>query len=331
MSAGLHARAVENVVRAFERNASGDDRVVVVADTETDPDVCDAIAEAARRFGVAPTLVRPVPVASPNAEPSPETAYALVGADLLVLVPSVPISHTKAVADAVARGGRILVMDGATIEMLAVGGGAADYERMHELGLVLEQIWNDGERLRLSSAQGSDLAADISGRRSWRWDGYAFGADWYDLTGCAMPDGEVGIAPLEGSANGTVVWDASVHALGLLREPVRLTVEDGWVVRIEGGEQARELERHLASLQDPNSYYCPAEVAIGINEAARVTGTMREDKKALGTVHVAVGTNDDIGGTISARTHIDGLLRSPSLWIDERQIVDAGRLLVGPS
>jgi leucyl aminopeptidase (aminopeptidase T) len=143
-----------------------------------------------------------------------------------------------------------------------------------------------------------------------------------------MPDGEVGIAPLEGSAQGTVVWDASVHSLGLLREPVRLTVEDGWVVRVDGGEQARELEEHLASLDDPNVYYCPAEIAIGINEAVRITGTMREDKKALGTVHIAVGTNVDIGGTITARTHIDGLLRRPSLWIDDRRVLDGGRLLV---
>lgn len=81
-------------------------------------------------------------------------------------------------------------------------------------------------------------------------------------------------------------------------------------------------------LGDPNAYSCPAKIAIGSNEAARVTGTLREDKKARGTVHIGVGTNSEIGGTITARTHIDGLLRRPSVSIDGRAIIDSGRLLV---
>jgi len=328
MSAEMQEQAIVNLLGAFERNARAGDHIVIAADTGTDPDVRDAIVEAANRYGLEHELLSPAPVSSPNAEPDAETAAAFERADLLVLVPSVPISHTKAVTNAVASGARILVMDGATIEMLAIGGGAADYERMHGLGLVLERLWNDGEHVRVESAEGTDFESDIRGRLSWRWDGHTFGADWYDLTGCAMPDGEVGLAPLEGSAQGAVVWDASVHSLGLLREPVRLTVVDGWVTKIEGGEQAAQLDAHLASLDDPNAYYCPAEIAIGINEVARITGSMREDKKALGTVHIAVGTNSDIGGTISARTHIDGLLRRPSLWIDGRQIIDSGNLLV---
>lgn len=328
MSAEMLEQAIVNVLGAFQRNAHAGDHVMVAADTGTDPDVRDAIIEAATRYGVEHELLQPAPVASPNAEPDADTAAALERADLLVLVPSVPISHTEAVTNAVANGARILVMDGATIEMLAIGGGAGDYRRMHELGLLLEQLWNEGEHVRVESSEGTDFEADIRGRLSWRWDGYTFGADWYHLTGCAMPDGEVGLAPLEGSAQGTVVWDASVHSLGLVREPVRLTVVDGWVTKIEGGDQAAQLEAHLASLDDPNAYYCPAEIAIGINEAARITGTMREDKKARGTVHIAVGTNSDIGGTISAKTHIDGLLRRPSLRIDGRQIIDSGNLLV---
>ncbi len=324
----LREAAVENVLRALARNAKPEERVIVAADTGTDPVVRDAILDAVDRFGAEREFVAPPPVPAPNAEPDPETAAALLRADVLVLVPSVPISHTQAVTRAVANGARILVMDGATIEMLAIGGGAADYARMHELGLILERLWNEGEHVRVTSVEGTDFEADIRGRRSWRWDGYTFAADWYELTGCAMPDGEVGIAPLEGSARGAVVWDASAHALGLLREPVRLTVRDGWVVAIGGGDQADELARYLAALDDPNVYYCPAEIAIGINEAARITGTMREDKKALGTVHVAVGTNSDIGGTMTARAHIDGLLRRPSLWIDDRRVLDSGRLLV---
>jgi 2,5-dihydroxypyridine 5,6-dioxygenase len=323
-------RAIENVRLAFARNATRMDRVVIATDAGTPADVRDAIVEAARRFGFVgdPLLLAPPPVSSPNAEPDAETAAALGDADYIVLAPSMAISHTAAVNNAVSAGARLLVMDGATVEMLAVGGGAADYEQMHERGLMLERLWNEGEHVRLTSVEGTDFEATIRDRESWRWDGYTFEADWHHLRGCAMPDGEVGIAPIEGSANGTVVWDGSVQSLGLLREPVVLTVKDSRVINIAGGEQAAEFARALTRLEDPASYYCPAEIAIGINDAARISGTMREDKKALGTVHIATGTNSDIGGTVSARTHIDGLLRKPSLWIDGRQVLDAGRLMI---
>jgi len=320
--------AQENVMRALERNSTAGERVLIAADTGTDLEIRNLLESAAAEHGLQVEVVAPAPADMPNAEPAPETADALERCDLVMLVTSVPISHTRAVRRAVEHGARIMAMDGITIDMLATGGGAADYAAMHELALVLEELWNEAAHVRVTSGLGMHFEADVTGRKSWRWDGYTFSADWYDLTGCALPDGEVGIAPLEGSANGTVIWDTSAHSLGLLREPVELIVEDGWVVDVKGGEQAREFADRLASLDDPASYYCPAEIAIGINEAARITGSMREDKKALGTVHIATGTNGDIGGTIEARTHIDGVIRRPSLWMDGRPIIEDGQLLV---
>jgi leucyl aminopeptidase (aminopeptidase T) len=330
MTADVTALALENVLRALERNSTAGERVLIASDTGTDSAIRDLLEAAAARHGLEVDVVAPPPVDMPNAEPGEETSEALARCDLVMLVPSVPISHTLAVRRAVEHGARIMAMDGVTIDMLATGGGAADYAAMHELAVVLEELWNEAAHVRVASDLGMDLEADISGRKSWRWDGYTFSADWYDLTGCALPDGEVGVAPLEGSANGTVVWDTSVHTLGLLREPVELTVEGSWVVDVKGGDQAREFAERLASLDDQPSYYCPAEIAIGINEAARITGSMREDKKALGTVHIATGTNSDIGGTIGARTHIDGVIRRPSLWMDGRAVIENGRLLVTP-
>jgi leucyl aminopeptidase (aminopeptidase T) len=198
---------------------------------------------------------------------------------------------------------------------------------MHEIGLAVERLWNAASRVRVTSEHGMDFVADVSGRESWRWDGWTFRADWFQLTGCAFPDGEVGIAPLEGSGQGSIVWDAAVHGLGLLDEPIRLDIRDGWIEDIHGGAQAKEFEQLLASQDDRNSYYVPAEIAIGLNEAAAITGAMREDKKARGTVHIANGTNVDLGGTIDAKLHIDGLIRRPSLWLDDAPVVLNGSIV----
>ena len=119
-----------------------------------------------------------------------------------------------------------------------------------------------------------------------------------------------------------------MHSFGIVEEPIRLTVVDGFVTQIDGGGEAQQLARRLEELNDPNAYYCPAEIAIGINERARIIGTLREDKKKLGTVHIAIGTNKDIGGTISAAVHIDGLLDRPTVVMDGQTVVAEGQIRV---
>ena len=321
-----HQQAVANVARSLARNARPEDRVLIVLDSGMDPAVGEILAAAAEQRGLMHDVLSSAPAPAPNAEPDAKVADAFLRHDLIMLATSVPVAHTAAVRRADEAGARFIVMDGVSSDMLAAGAANADYGIVHELGLVLEQRWNKARHVRVSSEFGTDFEADVTGRESWRWDGTVFEAEWFSLTGCAFPDGEVGIAPLEGSGNGTVVWDASAHSLGLLRDPVRLVVENGWITAVDGGSQARELADRLAALDDQNSYYCPAEIAIGINEAARITGTLREDKKALGTVHIACGTNIDLGGTIAAKVHIDGLIRKPTLWMDDELIVDCGRL-----
>ena len=53
---------------------------------------------------------------------------------------------------------------------------------------------------------------------------------------------------------------------------------------------------------------------------------MREDKKAAGTAHVALGMNTDTGGTVASRTHIDGVMRNPTVVVDGRTLVSDGEL-----
>jgi leucyl aminopeptidase (aminopeptidase T) len=196
-------------------------------------------------------------------------------------------------------------MDEVTVEMLCTGAATADYDRMGRLGRVLAEKWDAGDRVRVTSEFGTDLEAGITGRSSWQMAGRAFSADWFDLSNCcAFPDGECGLAPVEGTANGTIVFDANVQTIGRLEEHVTFTIVESRIVEIQGG--------------------CPAEIAIGLNEAAQVTGLLREDKKLLGSCHIAYGANSDIGGTVDARLHIDGLILKPTIEIDEEVIVEGG-------
>jgi leucyl aminopeptidase (aminopeptidase T) len=69
-----------------------------------------------------------------------------------------------------------------------------------------------------------------------------------------------------------------------------------------------------------------AELGIGTNPGATITGVILEDEKAEGTVHFAFGTNTGIGGGNRASVHIDGLVREAMVELDGRLILRNGVL-----
>ena len=323
--------AVRYARRPVELNAKPGDAVLIVTDLDMPRDVVDALFAGAHSLGHEVAVVTSSARAAHGDEPPVPVAAAMASADVVLLATSKGAAHTAATQRAAQAGARCVFMEEITLDMLCHGAATADYDAVGTLGAALGEKWNAGSRVKVTSRHGTDLECGIEGRHAWEMAGRAFDADWFGLSGCcAFPDGEVGLAPVEGTANGTVVFDASTQTLGPLEEPVRLQVVDSMIVGIEGGWQARKMREQLEALDDPNAFYCPAEIAIGINEAAELTGLLREDKKLLGSCHIAYGANDDLGGTVAAPTHVDGLIRHPTIRIDGETVVEDGVVLVRP-
>ena len=143
-----------------------------------------------------------------------------------------------------------------------------------------------------------------------------------------FPTGEFNVAPVEGSANGKLVIDLTMHHIGRLGSPIELTVEDGRITDIDGGADARILRDYLETYGDDNAYMCPAEASIGVNAKALVRGIQREDKNIMGTMHFGLGTNIDVGGSVKSKIHMDGVILEPTLDVDGVRRIDHGRFLV---
>jgi leucyl aminopeptidase (aminopeptidase T) len=71
-----------------------------------------------------------------------------------------------------------------------------------------------------------------------------------------------------------------------------------------------------------------AELGIGTNEKAILTGEILEDEKILGTAHIAFGASAAIGGTVQVPVHLDCVVLEPTVEIDGEPLVRAGELLV---
>jgi leucyl aminopeptidase (aminopeptidase T) len=74
--------------------------------------------------------------------------------------------------------------------------------------------------------------------------------------------------------------------------------------------------------------YNIAELGIGTNDKAIISGKILEDEKILGTVHLALGDNKSMGGAVGVSSHLDGLILKPSVWIDGERIMEDGKLLI---
>ena len=110
--------------------------------------------------------------------------------------------------------------------------------------------------------------------------------------------------------------------------PVTFRISEGFVTRIEGGDQAAFLAELLARQDDPWVYNL-AQFAFGLNPACTgFTGEMLNDEGVNGTVHIGIGTSANLGGSVSAKTHFDAIARAPTVWIDDEPVLSDGEILV---
>ena len=107
-----------------------------------------------------------------------------------------------------------------------------------------------------------------------------------------------------------------------------MTVDGGRLVEATGPEGARLLELLRSHGEEATTI---AELGIGTNENAELTGHIIEDEKLLGTAHIAFGASEAIGGRIQVPVHLDSVIMRPVVAVDGHVIVRDGELLLcGP-
>jgi leucyl aminopeptidase (aminopeptidase T) len=253
------------------------------------------------------------------AEPPRAVAAAMLAADIIVAPTIQSISHTEARRAASEAGARVASMPGVTGEMLARV-MSADLRVLRERGAALSRALGAGSEARITCANGSDLRLRLDERSA------IIDAGALSMRGAFgnIPCGEAFIAPVEGAGEGKLVVDGSIAAIGEVAEPVELTVREGHLVEASGPEG----ERLLALLSEHGSDGTNvAELGIGTNEAAELTGNILEDEKILGSAHVAFGASAAIGGTVQVPVHLDCVMMHPTVEVDDTPIVEAGELV----
>lgn len=227
---------------------------------------------------------------------------------------------------------RIGHMPGASLDVLALAD--VDFQRLVADCAHLEVAMVHGRSLELitytADGTANSLTVDIGG-----WDRLPVASDGVIRDGAwgNVPSGETYIAPVEGSARGSVVINGSVPGLVVgLEDEIVLHFDLGSLTHIEPAGCPAALWLHETQfvraqrLGDAN-WSNLAEVGVGCNPAVHhLTGNMLFDEKAAGTAHIALGSNMFMGGTVHASIHCDMVTCQPSVIIDGHTVVERGRL-----
>jgi leucyl aminopeptidase (aminopeptidase T) len=317
--------------KPLELNARAGDKIFILTDTKMDPVLWQALAIAANSMDIEPSIGIMTPRGAHSTDPTSALRAACLdpGTDLCIYLTSTAMAHARLTDDMIETGRRFILMEELTPEMLAPDGPAsADYFAINALGQKIAALFTAGETVRVTCPNGTDLTCSIAGRPGRSIAGIPMQMHPGKGGGCAFPDGEAHVCPVEGTGEGTVVFDFTAHSVGKITEPLRLTVKAGMVTEISGGREAEIWRDILARHGDPDSFNCPAEVAIGLNPKVKQTGSMRTDKKLYGSCHIGMGDTIALGGTCHAKLRLEGVIRTPEVTIDGQMITSDGKILI---
>jgi leucyl aminopeptidase (aminopeptidase T) len=308
--------AVQTTLTRCLAVSRGED-VLVVVDPKTLA-IGEALRDGALALGAEATLAVMEERPTHGAEPPRAIAAALANCDVFIAPTTKSLSHTTARKRATDGGARGATMPGVTEEMLARV-MAADFETMVTRSRAVGALLDAGAQARITCPRGTDVTLELTGRRGLADDGVLTEAGAFGN----LPAGEGFIAPLTGT--GTIVA-SSLAGIGVSEQPAHLEMEDGQLVAAREGAGPELLEQLRAHGTLGTNL---AELGVGTNDAATLTGNVLEDEKILGTIHIAFGASAGIGGTVSVPIHLDVVVLDASLEIDGRRVLDAGRYVLG--
>ena len=252
-----------------------------------------------------------------GAEPPADIAKEMLKYNVVLLATAKSLSHTKSRENASKKGARIASMPSITIDMMKRALNVNFY-KIKELNKKLISKLKGKNNIRIITKKGTDAEFYLKGRK-WVSDD---GIYTKKRTFGNLPAGEIFIAPLEYKTNGVIISDANIDKNRRI-ENIKIEIKDGFISKIEGGRISNKFKKLLKY----KLYKNVAELGIGTNYKAKITGNILEDEKVSGTCHIAFGNNKHFGGKVDVPFHVDGVFQKPTIFTDDKLLMDNGRFV----
>ncbi len=327
--------------RQFEMSkVCAGETIVLVSDLATRREYIEAAFAASDELGadVYEMRVNSIPswtkVGVPTIGKCKGTLEAVKAADLLVIF-HVPL-FTRWLKEVMDSGTRVLMIIDAPddLEQLLSPPG------LKEAVKYAEALYSRTREVRVVSEAGTDLRYSRGEYPVMAQWGFSDEPGHFDHWG----GGHLHTFPNEGSANGTVVIQpGDIVILPYCRyvhDAVRLEIQDGFVTRIEGGLDAKLMRDWLEdgkAHDNDRDPYAVSHLGWGLNPQARwyslaLNGEEPERHRAgarvfAGNFLFSTGPNSQGGGKRTTRGHSDVPMRDCTVMLDDKVIIDKGRIV----
>jgi leucyl aminopeptidase (aminopeptidase T) len=177
----------------------------------------------------------------------------------------------------------------------------ADYSEVARKCAILGEKLDRAIKARLEFSTSHQLMIDLRDRKAEVDDGQ-LPADKTGVRVINLPSGEAFSAPYEGELDGQPSLTQGEMPMLYGDDLLVLQIQENRVIELlNEGPAAQKL---AAWLEVDSARKNLAELGLGCNDKAVVTGNVLEDEKVLG-VHLALGRSDHIGGTVGVENFSD--------------------------
>lgn len=224
---------------------------------------------------------------------------------------------------------RQIMLGGLSVQQLVRCIGKVDIEAQGQFQNMVVNLTKSAKTMRITNDAGTDITFENDPNRPITNELF------YDTPGAHFLLGQIGWAPADETINGVIAFDGAISGggeaeLGVLDEVIKYHVEAGKLVKISGGAKAKIIENWFKKLEDPNMYLV-AHVCYGFNPGAKLEGTTTEDERVWGSTEWGFGFQGSMytgGAPREAKSHIDGICLACSVWLDGKQLLDHGKVIL---
>jgi len=306
------------------------ENVVILADSATDSRVVHATAAAAHTIGAKVTVLWSDTKGDVDLPPHEPIEAAVLAADIVVQYSVAYLDHSKMWSKASEKGVSMLTLTGLNADNMVRTINPDFHSKMMEFGEAYRAAAMKGKRDgRVQSQAGTDFTFKF-----WTLEEIEERAKRRRTTG-KPPRGVSGLPGYgflnakPSTLNGTMVFDGSfwpTSEAGLLKEPIEMKVKEGMVTDIVSDHlQARIVKNWFTHFHDPDVYQI-LHVSTGWNPGVkRITGGIDEDERFFGGITIGMGVSNP-----EKACHTDGIIVSPSIWIDD-ELIEKDGIFVEPT
>lgn len=197
-----------------------------------------------------------------------------------------------------------------------------------------EELIRNAKTFRFTNKAGTDVVYQLGTYGVMTEYGYTETPGRWDH----WPAGFLFTGGADDGVDGTVVIDRGDIIVTpfkkYVEDPIRITIEQGLMVAVQGGFDAELLRDYIAGFDDPKARGI-AHIGWGCNEKARWSG-LANDRRSIGmesrcfygNVLFSTGPNQELGGTNDTPCHIDIPMRNCSVYLDDEPVLVDGEFVI---